>query len=287
MRNGWNRDAHALIFDAGPLGRHLSAGHGHADLLSVQCSAFGEPYLVDAGTGCYTGDAEVRNFFRGSTAHSTVVVDAMGQARPAAPFSWSDRPGAQLHAWLSTDSFDFADASHDGYTKLPDPVSHRRRVIFVKPDYWILIDDLSGTAAHTVEVRFQFAPMDVRIDESGFARATRDGRRGLFVRAVASVPVEARLREGGRSPMEGWISRDYGQLEPAPLLAYTATTRLPLRVVTLLFPSQSIGETGPSVDVIRDREGHPAGLAFADRGESIHFGDGEPSVDRGVPCAAS
>ena len=33
---------------------HVSGGHGHADLLSVQCSVFGERVLVDAGTYGYT-----------------------------------------------------------------------------------------------------------------------------------------------------------------------------------------------------------------------------------------
>ena len=53
MRNGWAPDDHQLIFDVGPLGCPHSGGHGHADLLSVQCAAFGEPYLADAGTGSY------------------------------------------------------------------------------------------------------------------------------------------------------------------------------------------------------------------------------------------
>ena len=71
MRSGWERDAHQLIFDVGPLGCPVSSGHGHADLLSVQCAVFGEPYLVDAGTYCYTGDTVSRDFFRSTAAHNT------------------------------------------------------------------------------------------------------------------------------------------------------------------------------------------------------------------------
>ena len=33
MRGGWMPTDHQLIFDAGPLGCPVSAGHGHADLL--------------------------------------------------------------------------------------------------------------------------------------------------------------------------------------------------------------------------------------------------------------
>ena len=50
MRSGWEPDAHQAIVDIGPIGCPVSGGHGHADLLSMQCSIFGEPCLVDAGT---------------------------------------------------------------------------------------------------------------------------------------------------------------------------------------------------------------------------------------------
>jgi hypothetical protein len=30
MRSGWERDAHQMIVDVGPLGCTISAGHGHA-----------------------------------------------------------------------------------------------------------------------------------------------------------------------------------------------------------------------------------------------------------------
>src|SRR5439155_25503326 len=112
MRSGWEDTAHQLIFDAGPLGCPLSGGHGHADLLSVQCAVFGEPCLVDPGTYSYSGDAAGRDFFRGTVAHSTVVVDGEPQARPAGPFQWRTRPLARLRQWRSTPEFDLADAEH-------------------------------------------------------------------------------------------------------------------------------------------------------------------------------
>jgi hypothetical protein len=96
MRSGWDEKAHSMVFDAGPLGCHHSAGHGHADLLSIQCSVFGEPILVDAGTCCYTANRDLRDFFRSTAAHSTVAVDGRSQAEPAGPFAWQNRCAAQL-----------------------------------------------------------------------------------------------------------------------------------------------------------------------------------------------
>ena len=273
MRSGWDEKAHALIFDAGPLGCQYSAGHGHADLLSIQCSAFGEQYLVDAGTCCYTADPQVRDFFRSTRAHSTVTVDGRSQAEPAGPFSWRNRCAAQLLGWVINDSFAYADAIHDGYKPFADPVSHRRRVAFIMSRYWIVIDDLCGSQSHRIDLRFQFAPMQIRIDDP-WVRATRNGRRGLLVRAFASVPLDVSVREGRRDPMEGWLSSNYGCMEPAPALVYSADAPLPVRIVTLLLPAQDIHDE-PDVEILIDDKGRPSGLRHGL--ERVVFDDDEVS----------
>ena len=245
MRSGWDERAHCLVFDAGPLGCPVSGGHGHADLLSVQCSVFGEPCLVDPGMYCYTADAVWRDFFRGTAAHSTVVVDGEPQAVPAGPFAWRDRPSARLRRWVSTPSLDLADADHEAYRRLADPVTHRRRVLFVKPRYWLLIDDLEGAAHHRIELRFQFAPMRVTTDSELWARAVSSGGPGLWLRAFAATRSERKVVEGGIDPIQGWIAPDYGERLPAPVLVYSAAVPLPLRVVTLLFPTENAGAASP------------------------------------------
>lgn len=273
MRSGWAPHAHQLILDAGPLGCGTSDGHGHADLLSIQVAAFGAPYLVDAGTYCYAADREWRDFFRSTGAHSTVVVDGVGQAAPAGPFCWGSRPRARVRRWRSTAVFDFVDAEHDAYRRLPDPVLHRRRVIFVKPRYWVVVDDLQGAAEHQVELRFQFGPMPVTVDSALWARAKGPAGRGLLVRPFASVPLKPEVVEGEISPIRGWVSSNYGLREPAPLLIYSAVTRLPLRIVTLLFPVEDPSSGFPDVRVLDGEGPDPAGLVLEGGREWICFGE--------------
>jgi hypothetical protein len=277
MRSGWEADAHHLIFDVGPLGCPHSGGHGHADLLSVQCSAFGEPYLVDAGTYGYTGEPRWRNFFRSTAAHSTALVDRVGQAVPAGPFMWKDRPRARLGRWASTEAFDLADAEHNAYRFLPDPVVHRRRVVFVKPRYWVIVDDLAGHAEHHVELRFQCAaPIHVSCDEPPWVRARGPNGHALLVGAFTTVPLAIRIVAGQLAPIEGWVSADYGQRRPAPALTYSATTRLPLRIATLLLPTQDAFAVPPRLLILNDDLG-PSGLIFEDWHETVSF-VGDPKV---------
>lgn len=280
MRSGWESDAHHLIFDVGPLGCPVSGAHGHADLLSIQCSAFGKPFLTDPGTYGYTAEPAWRDFFRGTAAHSTVLVDGVGQAIPAGPFRWQARPGARLTRWASTEAFDFADASHDAYSRLAEPVTHRRRVVFVKPRYWVLVDDLEGQGEHSVELRFQFGPMDVTVDPALWARACAAGGHGLLIRPFATAPLKGEIHDGEISPIQGWVSPAYGQRRPAPLLVYSAVARLPLRVLTLLLPVEDALAAPLAVSPLDEPAG-PAGLLFEESRERVRFHEGGVVLERG------
>lgn len=281
MRSGWDAEAHQLVLDVGPLGCPWSGGHGHADLLSIQCAVFGTPCLVDPGTYGYTVEPEWRDFFRGSVAHSTVTVDGLGQAAPAGAFRWAARPRARLHRWVSTEAWDFADASHDGYGRLGDPVTHRRRVLFVKPRYWLVVDDLRGAAEHRVELRFQFAPAAVSVDPELWARARTPDGRGLLVRPFAPVPLKGEIHEGELAPIRGWVSPEYGQRRPAPLVIYSAVAGLPLRVVTVLWPTPDPAALPPAVSPLTAGGPGPAGVVFEETRERVRFDETGFQVERG------
>ncbi|MGH8280792.1 MAG: alginate lyase family protein, partial [Gammaproteobacteria bacterium] len=267
MRDSWEPRGHQLIFDVGPLGCPLSGGHGHADLLSIQCSTFGETHLPDPGTYCYTADPHWRDYFRGTSAHSTVTVDGQNQAVPSGAFSWRRRPQARLNRWQSGAEFDLADAEHDAYFSLSDPVVHRRRVFFAKPRYWLIVDDLRGLDLHEIQLRFQFALTTVVLDRSGWVHSCGASGAGLLLRAFAAVAIKADLQHGNTEPHQGWLSPDYGQLQPAPMLRYTCTAQLPLRIVTLLLPvADALGAPPPVSEQFSDGE---LRLVFRDKGEAV------------------
>jgi uncharacterized heparinase superfamily protein len=261
MRSGWERDAHQLIVDVGPLGCPTTSGHGHADLLSLQCAIFGEPCLVDPGTYCYTSEPSWRDFFRSTGAHSAVEVDGLSQAAPAGPFAWHQRPKAHLRSWLTEPDLDVLDATHDAYRHLS--VTCRRRVIFVKPQYWLVVDDLEGSGTHEVNVTFQFAPtVRVRVLPHGWAKADMSNGRGLWVLCLASGPLHPSISCGDISPTRGWVSSDYGQRAPAPALVYSGAVALPWRSITLLLPEASGAAVPPTVSPIFDDHGCPLGITL-------------------------
>ena len=267
MRSGWDVNAHQMIVDVGPLGCPITSGHGHADLLSVQCVAFGEPILIDAGTGSYTADRQWRDYFRSTAAHSTLRVDQRDHAQPASPFGWQSRPRARVIASHSDDLFDVVHAEHDAYSDIS--VTCRRRAIFVKPHYWLLIDDVDGSGSHHVEVAFQFAPMRVTRRSHPWVCAETPGERAFWVAAFASAPLRADVACGELDPIRGWTSADYGQREPAPRLTYSSQASLPWRCLTLLFPEAVPSASPPFVSPLYDDKRRPRGLVFHRSGLSL------------------
>jgi hypothetical protein len=287
MRTGWESDAHHMVVDVGPIGCPVSGAHGHADLLSIQCSVFGEPVIVDPGTHWY-GDSRWRDFFRSTAAHSTIVVDGVSQAEPAGSFGWQRRPRVRLSEWHSTADVDFLDAEHDGYASLPQPVQHRRRVIFIKrseggqatPAYWIVVDDLSGSGRHDIDLTFQFSAMDVLLESHPWARAGKTGEPCLWISPFPSAPAQPALKCGAPAPIRGWISPEFTRLSPAPMLIYRFAVALPWRIVTLLLPERQGLSVPPGVRPVYDAGGLPHGFVFDRPRRIVRFDDRAVVVER-------
>ncbi len=274
MSSGWERDAHQLLFDCGPLGCRVSGGHGHADLLSIQCNVFGEPAIVDPGTFVYA-EPSWRAHFRGTRAHSTVTLDGQEQAQSRGLFGWhGDRPRAQLRAWNPGPELTVADAWHEAWMRAPSPLRHRRRVIFVEQKFWVICDELDGDGTHGLVLRFQLAPLAITREPAPgggeWVRAKTPNGHALLLRTFApeKSPLALTVHEGEMEPPAGWVSPDYGQLAPAPLLAFRGQVKLPTRVTTLLWPLEDANAPAPLVTAIQAVGPHLRGAS------ALNFSDG-------------
>lgn len=248
LRTHWESDAHQVIVDFGPLGCQHTGGHGHADLLSIQCCVFGEPYIVDTGTGSYRSDSKWRKYFRGACAHSTVTVDGMNQAVPDGPFTWQGkRPAARLNRCEITESWQLVDALRENIKTSQGAVTHRRRVLFANDGWWLVIDDLLGHGEHNITARFQFAPLELRLEDEQWARVSGQRGSALLLKCFSTSQVEMARACGSIDPLAGWISSNYGQHQAAPVLTFSVRDRMPVRMVTLMLPLEEPESRAPGV----------------------------------------
>jgi uncharacterized heparinase superfamily protein len=229
-----------LVLDCGPFGDEAVSSHAHADALSLEVCAFGQTLLTDSGGYSYHAAPEWRNYFRSSRAHNTVVVDDQNQSELIGKRLVHNPARAKLLQWLTTPLADWAVAEHDGYTRLSSPVTHRRRILFVKPHYWLLLDSLLGDGRHRLDWHFHLPPGACwsAAPEDGVVRAAADGV-GLSIAASWSSGLSAQVVEGQVCPPQGWVSLESGERLPAPHLVFTREGDLPAHVPIALVPHPS------------------------------------------------
>ena len=226
-----------LAIDAGPHG-FRNGGHAHADALSLTFARRATPLLVDPGTGCYTIDPTLRDRFRSTALHNTVVVDDRPQSVPGGPFHWSSAADAAVVRWRTNSRFDYFDGTHDGYRAL-DAV-HERRVLVLHDDLLIVADSIAGAGQHGASVHWHVDPRwDVHV-QGRRAAFVMDGAR---VDLVATVPVDAIAADVASGL--GWHSPVYGRLEPSVTLRLAETGNAPIWIFSVF----GLDADNPLVDV--------------------------------------
>lgn len=238
MRSSWAPcDSRYLYLDLTPQGM----GHAHNDAGHFDLYAYGKPLLAD------TGDYFLGWGYRAAL-HNTLEVDGLDQARgaQAAPM----RP----HEWLSTAAFDFADVAHGAYSA--QGIEHRRKLLFVKPDYFILCDLLTGTGRHKYEQFFHFAgrtqltAATAKLDDQTLVAATTDEgvanvqivpahTTGLTASFVTAQDTDMKTDDKyERAAMLGWMVTDgtFRRVK-APVVDYVREGEGPQAFYDVLYPS--------------------------------------------------
>ncbi len=213
------REVRAVV-DAGPLGYTAIAAHGHADALSFTLSVHGREFFIDPGTYAYHTQREWREYFRGTSAHNTLRVDGVDQSEQGGNFLWLRKARAGCSLWLSTAEADSFEGWQDGYTRLADPVKHRRLVSFDKRLRRLLVEDhLEMQGTHDVELFFHCAEAcSVDAAPRGFVLS----RDGAVVNISLPACGDSSLHKGGLSPILGWVSRGFDRRAPTHTIAWRA-----------------------------------------------------------------
>jgi uncharacterized heparinase superfamily protein len=222
-----------MIVDCVPADPKSPSGHKHNSRLSFELFAGDKSFIIDPGTYIYTADKEMRNLFRSTKYHNTVVVDGEEQNRfdEDQLFTMNLDAAVRVNRWVSTENYDFLDAEHNGYSRLN--VVHRRLIYFNKEKgYWIIKDMLTGEGGykHKFELYFHFAPMALKKakDELVISIET-ENKTGAN---IAIAPLET---EGLKLAIEnGWVSYSYGQKVEAPIVKYSKTAEVPAEFVTVI-----------------------------------------------------
>jgi hypothetical protein len=212
MRDGWSSDSNFMLLDCGEHGAD-NCGHAHADALSFDLTARGRSVLVDPGTYTYTGSSDLRDHFRSTAAHNTLVIDGQSSSLPGGAFQWKHVARSTARRWIGGARFDHFDGAHDGYARLYAPARHARSILFLKGDYWIVRDAVETEGTHDYESFFHFAhgvEPSISTDANG-ARTVRAWSAGGELLVELFAPGDA----DSWRVADDWVSRCYARKESA------------------------------------------------------------------------
>ena len=235
LRSGAGPRSPYLLFKAS----RLAIGHMHEDTNSITLVAHGRQLLIDSGNYNYADDAESwrRNrYYFSSMAHNTVTVDGLSQGRLVLQGSadLSRLTGPIQARFYDSPTMGLVEGFYrEGYTAPTShpPAnqekrlagSHERRVVWIKPDAWIVVDLLDvgmvgDGAKHQFTAHWQlppdFTPELLAVDAAAPLVRTTDPS-GANVTIACSRPCAPGLVRGSMDPYAGWAATHYNEASPS------------------------------------------------------------------------
>lgn len=221
-----------MIIDCVPADPKAPSGHKHNSRLSFELFADDKSFIIDPGTYIYTADKEMRNLFRSTKYHNTVVVDGEEQNSFSEDelFAMKHDAAVKVNLWLTTNDCDLLDAEHNGYARLKIPVIHRRRIYFNKDKaYWVIRDILAGEPGykHRFDLYFHFAPMELKLRDELVIETDSRNDTNIMVAPLETEGVEMMIENG-------WVSYNYGRKVRAPVVKYSKISEVPAEFITII-----------------------------------------------------
>jgi heparinase II/III-like protein len=219
LQNGSTGHKHAVSvgIDCGELGFGAIAAHGHADALSLTLRVGGHDILIDPGTYDYFTYPDWRMYFKSTRAHNTVEVDGCDQSELLGSFLWGRRAETKCLAFDPTQTEGQFIGEHDGYTRLADPVVHRRTVDLKSDGSQLhVIDDILANQEHDIRQSWHFSP-DCKVNIDKNHRVTITHTNGDIV-MLCDDQFELEIVHGSENPIMGWTSTGYHTKHPSPTL---------------------------------------------------------------------
>jgi hypothetical protein len=183
------RGVFEVYLSCGPNGQRGVGGHSHNDKLALEVRVAGAVAVCDPGTPAAGADAELRDAFRSTRAHATVVVDGLEQAPliPGRPDALPDVAAARVLAFEPGGAADRLEGEHRGFARAG--VVHRREVLLGDAGLAV-VDRLAGAGTHRLELRWPFAAAGARV------RPLSGGEPALLDRVVRAARLRARIDAG-------------------------------------------------------------------------------------------
>ncbi len=191
---------------------------GQADMLHLDLWWKGQNIAMDAGTYSYNAPDPWNNPFAHTAYHNTVTVDGYDQMERAGKFLWL--PWIESRKIVNTHSakgfITYWEGTHNGYHRLKPPVSHRRGVLRIGDDAWLVLDRMTGNAMRNYRLCWLLPcmPFKWNKDAGKLSLKTPAGTYQIHTGTLSGYG-NCTLVCGDEHSPRGWQSPYYSYREPA------------------------------------------------------------------------
>lgn len=209
------------------------------DMLGLDVWWRGHNVLADAGTYLYNGPENWHRHFACTESHNTVQVDGLDQMLSYRRFKYLYWTKAKLLRFEDTPQWVVSEGEHYGYQRHAGQCVHRRSVLFLKDDVWIVVDRILGSGTHRARVHWLGGDFPFRGDSDGRANLRLETPAGPFYISIFGISghlLSGDVVAGVCDPPRGWLSRYYAEKVPVPSLAVEVSEPLPITLVSVLSP---------------------------------------------------
>lgn len=193
-----------------------------ADLLHVDLWWQGQNIAIDPGSYSYNAPAPWSNPLAETAFHNTVTVDDCNQMERASRFLWLPWCHGESRPRVEFDGPDIVywEGTHDGYRRLGTPVTHRRGILRLHDEHWLIVDRLDSRNPHNYRLHWLLNAFPYTWDPVTQQLTLKTEHGNYSVQIATSAPaVDLSCVVADESSPRGWQSRYYNQREPAISLA--------------------------------------------------------------------
>jgi hypothetical protein len=175
-----------MLFKSNPFG---AISHNHASQNAFVIEAYKEPLAISSGARQQHGSPSHREWMWHTRAHNSILVDGEGQVARQRSSS------GEIIAYEEHEDYVFttgdATAAYGGRLD-----RFHRHVLFVRPDYFVIIDDLITSGDASTFQWLLHAPVEIQVDQLNNVMVSRSGNARLTTRFLTPGNLEYRQHTG-------------------------------------------------------------------------------------------
>jgi hypothetical protein len=223
---------------------------GQCDPLTIDLWWRGVNLIRDCGTYLYyvPQRPDVERHFKSIAAHNTLEIGGRDPMEVVSRYLWFPWPKARArHVHRGREGAQWVEGESASYDRKPWNVLHRRLLLLLPGDVWLVVDDLLGEGAVEAVARWHLA--DVPIDgdpTSGVLHARTSAGTATFATACSATRVRSALVRGRDDPgrVQGFAAERYAERFPIPVIETSIAGVLPVRAVTMISAGATTGASG-------------------------------------------